>query len=476
LNRRESTILLVAGMAKALSLQKRKPRKRRPPPLLFTNIRQLLTLRGPAGPRRGLDLRELGVIEDAAVLCAGGRIVSVGSRTQARRDAWFNRHGQRVQTIDCQGGVMLPGFVDGHTHPAFMAPRLLDFERRTAGAAYEEIAAGGGGILSSVSAVQYATPSELAKTIRERLEQMAAHGTTTVEAKSGYGLSVEAEIKSLKSIGAAASRWPGTVVSTLLAAHALPEEFTRPGKSRGNYLRLIVEELIPQTSRNRLARFVDAFCDSGAFSMAETKRVFAAARQHRLGVRAHVSQLIHTPLAELVALFHPASVDHLDHLASRDIKALKNSDTIATLVPGANYFLGLGHYPPARKLIDGGAAVALATDYNPGTSPTLSIPMALSISCTQMGMTAGEAIAAATINGAWSLQVAEQKGSIEPWKDADLALFAVQDYREIPYWFGVNLCMGTCLRGHWITRDSNRAFELTEAARAATPSPEQIYV
>jgi imidazolonepropionase len=409
--------------------------------ILLTNIGQLLTLRGPHAPRRGRELRALGIVEDAAVLCVAGKIVSVGTRREAARDAWVKK--SEVLEIDCRNGVVMPGFVDAHTHSAFVAPRLVDFEKRTEGASYEQIAEAGGGIRSCLSAVREAKKSELAAKVVSALNQMSAQGTTTVEAKSGYGLSVESELKSLEAIRDAAKQWPGTVVSTLLGAHVVPPEFS---SNPGEYVRLVCEEMIPQAAKKKLAQFVDVFCERGAFTVEQSECVLGAAVAHGRGVRAHVCQL--TP-AELKSLcrYKPASFDHLDYVSDEDLALLAKSDTVATLVPGANFFLGLEKYPPARKLIDAGAAVALATDFNPGTSPTVSMPFVLSLATTQMKMSAEEAIASATINGAWSLRVAERKGSIEPGKDADLAIFGVRDYREIPYWFACETCSGVVMNG-----------------------------
>jgi len=424
----------------------RKPTLRIEPSLFLANIGQLLTLRSESrkpGPRRAADLKELGIIEDGAVLCIGGKIVAVGTTKDALRDPWLKKNRKKVAEIDCAGKVVLPGFVDSHTHPVFVSPRLVDFEKRIEGASYEEIATAGGGIRSSLDAVRKAAQAALSAKVLSTLHVMAAHGTTTVEAKSGYGLTAESELKSLEAIRAAASRWPGTVVATLLGAHVVPKEFQgRPQK----YVDLVCSEMIPLAAKRKLAAFVDVFCDKGAFSAEQTEQIFEAAAKHGLSVRAHMGQLSETVLWPFLR-FNPASFDHMDHVNEDDIPQLAKRDTVATLVPGANYFLGLKEYPNARRLIDAGVPVALATDYNPGTSPTLSMPMAMSLACTHMKMSPAEAIAAATINGAWALRLAERKGSIEPGKDADLVLFDVADYREIPYWFGSNRCAVTILNG-----------------------------
>jgi imidazolonepropionase len=419
--------------------------------LLLVNIGQLLTLRttsAKTGPRRASDLKELGIIEGGAVLCLGGKIVSVGTTKDALRDPWLRKNRRKVTEIDCAGKVVLPGLVDSHTHPVFVGPRLVDFEKRIEGASYEEIATAGGGIRSSLEAVRKTSKDALAAKVATALQEMAGHGTTTVEAKSGYGLTADSELKSLEAIRDAASGWPGTVVATLLGAHVVPKEFQDCSRE---YVEIVCKEMIPRVARRKLAQFVDVFCDKGAFTPNETEQIFEAAVRHALSVRAHMGQLSETVLSPFLR-FNPASFDHMDHVNEDDISQLAKRNTVATLVPGANYFLGLKEYPKARRLIDGGVPVALATDYNPGTSPTLSMPMAMSLACTHMMMSPAEAIAAATINGAWALRVADRKGSIEPGKDADLAIFGVKDYREIPYWFGANQCAATVLNGVLVAR------------------------
>jgi imidazolonepropionase len=430
------------------------PQKDRKPssalPLLLLNIGQLVTLQLPdlaAEPRRGSNLKHLGIIENGAVLCAGGKIVSAGSTADALRDPWVRKNRKKITEIDCSGKVVLPGFVDSHTHPVFVSPRLVDFEKRIEGASYEQIAAAGGGIRSSVDGVRGATKKALIEKILSSFRHMAMHGTTTVEA--GYGLSVDAEMKSLEAIREASGDWAGTVISTLLGAHVVPKEFQ--GRSQ-KYVEAVCLEMVPQAAKRKLAQFVDVFCDRGAFTAEQTARVFEAAVENGLSVRAHMGQLTETSLAPFLR-FHPASLDHMDHVSDADVRELARHDTVATLVPGANYFLGLKEYPNARRLIDSGVPIALATDFNPGTSPTISMPMAMSLACTQMKMSPAEAIAAATINGAWALRLADRKGSIDPGKDADLAVFDVKDYREIPYWFGANHCELTVIGGAVVSRN-----------------------
>jgi imidazolonepropionase len=419
--------------------------------LLLSNIGQLVTLRGEQRPRRGAALREIGLIEDAAVLCSGGRIAAVGSQRDVLRDSWLRRNKKKIQELDCRGCLVLPGFVDSHTHPAFAAPRLVDFEKRTAGASYEEIAAAGGGIRSSVAAVRQASRAELAEHVLGGFMAMLGQGTTTVEAKSGYGLSLKDEIKSLQAIQDAARCWPGTVVPTLLGAHVAPLEFA--GKE-DEYIELICRQMIPQAARKKLASFVDVFCERGAFTLEQSLRVLEAAGKNGLGTRAHVCQFTASKLDRLLA-HKPASLDHMDCVADEDVSLLVKSDTVATLLPGANYFLGHREFPDARRLIDSGVAVALATDYNPGTSPTPSMPFVISLACTHMRMTVAEAIAAGTINAAWALKLEGRKGSVEAGKDADLVVFDVKDYREIGYWVGWNRVAEVVIAGHLTTDDTD---------------------
>jgi imidazolonepropionase len=345
----------------------------------------------------------------------------------------------------------VPGLIDSHTHPVFAEPRLVDFEKRISGASYEEIAAAGGGIRSSVAAVRKATRQQLSEHVLDAFNAMLEQGTITIESKSGYGLTLEDEIKSLQAIQDAARHWPGTVVPTLLAAHVTPQEFAG---EEDRYVELICRKIIPQAAKDKLAAFVDVFCERGAFTLEQSERIFRAAQKAGLDTRAHVCQFTPSKLHTLLS-FHPASLDHMDCVAQDDLKLLasKNKDTVVTLLPGANYFLGHSGFPDARRLIDLGVAVSLATDYNPGTSPTPSMAFVISLACTHLRMSPREAIAASTINAACALRLQERKGSIEPGKDADLALFDVKDYREIGYWFAWNRCYQVIANGHLVKAD-----------------------
>jgi len=417
------------------------------PAVLMHSIGQLLTMRpheGSKGPRRGPEMRDIGLVRDGALLISGGKIVAVGTTRELLQDKWIKQHRRELIELDCDGRVVVPGFVDSHTHPVFTAPRLIDFEKRIAGSTYEEIARAGGGIRASIEPVRRASEIALAEFALGAFREMAAHGTTTVEAKSGYGLTAESEIKSLKAIRKAASQWQGTVVATLLAAHVPPPE-AKDNPDR--YVDEICEEMIPAVARQKLTKFVDVFIERGAFTMEQAERIFASAQAHGLGIRAHVGQLSHTDLKPLLKHL-PQSIDHVDHIAHDEITMLARTDVVATLVPGANYFLG-HKYPDARKLIEAGVPLALATDYNPGSSPTASMPFVFSLACTQMRMSPEEALVAGTINGAYALGLEAAKGSLEAGKDADLAVFEIEDYREIPYWFGSNHCTATMMAGRF---------------------------
>ena len=378
-------------------------------------------------------------------------MIAAGPQGAVLEDPWLKKNRRKVQELDCKRGVVLPGLIDCHTHPVFAAPRLVDFEKRIAGAGYEEIAAAGGGIRSSVAAVRNASRGELGKKVLVALNAMLEQGTSVVEAKSGYGLTLEDEIKSLEAIRDAASHWPGEVQSTLLAAHVVPQEYKDKPDA---YVRKVCKEIIPLVAKKKLAKYVDVFCERGAFTLEQSEKILAAARKYNLDTRAHVCQFTPSRLSALLE-HAPASLDHMDCVHNEDISLLADGDTVAVLLPGANYFLGHKEFPDARRLIDAGVPLALATDYNPGTSPTPSMPFVISLACTHMKMTPAEAISASTINAACALRLQDRKGSLEAGKDADLAIFDVKDYREIAYWFAWNRCVEMVVAGQ-VVRASAR--------------------
>ena len=413
--------------------------------LLITGASQLLTLRG-SGARRGDSLSNLGLIKDGALLVRDGLIAAVGTRAEVEKLP----EARTAEQIELGGRVALPGFVDSHTHLVHAASRAEEYELKIAGASYEEIARKGGGILNSVKKLRAATSEALKKRAIAALKQFAAHGTTTLEAKSGYGLDVASELKILRLHKELATEQPLEIVSTFLGAHVVPEEYRGKAGGAERYIKLIEENLLPEIGEKRLAEFCDVFCDRDAFSVEQSKRVLQAGRQWGLAPRLHAEQLSRTGAARLAILMRAASCDHLEKVNKSDIQALGKSDTVATLLPGCDFHLGLKQYAPARALIEAGAIVSLATDYNPGTSPTLSMPMILSLACAQLRMTPAEAIAAATINAAYALRREKTAGSLEVGKQADIAVFDVADYREIPYYFGVSHCWMTVKRGRVI--------------------------
>jgi len=406
---------------------------------LITGCSELLTLRGLV-PRRGRALRDLGIIPDGALLVRDDRIVAVGPRSRIER----MKNARRAEKLDLGGRVVLPGFVDSHTHLIFSASRAGEYEQRISGKTYEQIARSGGGIRSTVEALRRAPTKTLSDQAVTHLREFAAHGTTTIEAKSGYGLDWKSELKILTVLQQLHQEQPLDILQTFLGAHVVPPEFR--GRTDA-FVDLLVRGWIPAVAMAGLAEFCDVFCERGAFTLAQARRILTAGRTCGLVPRIHAEQLSHTGAAQLAIEMQAASADHLEKADRKDIRALAASNVVCTLLPGCSFHLGEPHYAPARALIDAGAIVALATDFNPGTSPTVSMSMILSLACTQMRMTPAEAIAAATINPAYSLRQHGRVGSFEVGKYADLAAFDVADYREIPYYFGVNLCSLTMKRG-----------------------------
>jgi imidazolonepropionase len=411
--------------------------------LFLHHASQILTLSGLPVPRRGAALGDLGIVEDGAVLIQGEKIMSVGRSRDLQRQA----QALKAQPVDCTGRVVMPGFVDSHTHLVFAGSRVEDFELRIAGKSYQEIAAAGGGIHHSARLVRRASRASLVAQATGFLSEMAAHGTTTVEVKSGYGLDVRNELKILKAVREIKKRSPLELVPTLLAVHAIPPAFQ--GR-RGKFVDQVVRSLIPQVAHAHLAEYIDCFCERGAFTPDECRRVLEAGARLGLRPRIHAEQLSHFGGTLLGLKLGAASVDHLDFITPAEVRALARSNTTATLVPGSNFFLGLKRYAPTRRLIEQSAIVALATDFNPGTCPCLNMQTILSIASSQMGMTPAESITAATLNAAYALGRVERLGSIEPGKQADLLVMDVDDYRKIAYYAGSNHCVLTIKRGHVI--------------------------
>lgn len=415
--------------------------------LLITGASQLLTLRGRV-PRRGKAFSDLGILRNGALLIRDGLIAAVGTSPDVEQLP----EARTAEKLDVGGRVVLPGFVDSHTHLIHAASRAEEYELKIAGASYEQIARKGGGILNSVKKLRAATNEALKERARDALREFAAYGTTTLEGKSGYGLDAASELRILGLQRELTLEQPIEIVSTFLGAHVLPAEYSNKTGGARQYVALLTDRLIPEVAAGNLAEFCDVFCDRGAFSRKDSKTILEAGKKAGLLPRVHAEQLTRTGATQLAVQLGAASCDHLERISKADIQALADSNTVATLLPGCDFHLGLKEYAPARALIDAGAIVAVATDYNPGTSPTMSMPMVLSLACSQLRMTPAEAIVAATMNAAYSLRRDRQIGSLEAGKQADIAVFDVEDYREIPYYFGMDKCWMTLKKGQTIFR------------------------
>jgi imidazolonepropionase len=386
-------------------------------------------------------MADAGVREGVAVAVVGDRVAAVGPLAELERD-----HAE-AERVDCGGGVLTPGFVDSHTHAIFGRARYEEQEQRAAGLDYMEIARRGGGIHASVRDLRGRDEDALFALAEPRLRRLASYGTTTVEVKSGYGLTVEDELKTLRVIRRLAAALPMRLVPTWLGAHEIPLEYRGSDAARNAYLALLVEEMLPSVAAGKLAAFADVFCEPGVYTVDETRRLLAAARSAGLGVKLHADELEGSGGAELAAELGAASADHLAAISDAGVAALARSGTVATLLPGTMLFLGKTRQAPARTLIDAGAAVALASDFNPGTSPTVNFPLILTLGVSQLRLTVAEALVAGTVNGAAALSLADRVGQLAPGFSADLALFDVDDVRELPYWYGDRRCRATWARG-----------------------------
>jgi imidazolonepropionase len=407
-------------------------------PLAILNCGQLLTLAGPARPRIRNEMKDLAIVPRAAMLVREGKIEWIGP------ESGLGRPPEGYEIVDAGGRTVLPGFVDAHTHPVFAANRADEYEMRASGATYEEIAAAGGGIRSTVRKTRAASEDDLFETARRRGNWFLRVGTTTIEAKSGYGLSLDAELKMLRVIRRLNAEGHLRLVPTFLGAHEIPDEF------RGHteeYVKLVIEEMLPAVASAGLAEYCDVFCEPKIFDAASTLKILAAARALRLGIRVHADQLTRSGAAEVAAEAGAATADHLEQIDVRGIEALAAAAIQPVLLPASVYTLGSKRFAPARAMIEAGLAVVLATDFNPGSSPTPSMPFVLSLASTQTRMTPAEAIAASTVNAAYSLGRGDSIGSLEVGKQADFVIHDCTDYREIPYFVGVEPALRTFLGG-----------------------------
>lgn len=398
--------------------------------LVIINCSQLVTLASSVkGARTGAAMAELSIIEDGAMLVRDGCIERVGAWHEIEP---FIEGGSEV--VDARGRICTPGFVDAHAHPVFAGTRADEYEQRARGATYQEIAARGGGIRSTVRRTRAATLEELVDASRRYGQWFLRGGTTTVEAKSGYGLSTEDELKILRAIKRLNLETPLRYVPTFLGAHDIPDDYR---ERREDYVALVIEEMLPRVADEGLAEYADVFCEERVFTVEETRRILTAARELGLGLRLHADQLSLSGGARLAAELGAATADHLEHTDMNGIAALRSANVQPVLLPGSVYALGSSRYPAAREMIDAGLAVVLATDFNPGSSPTPSMPMVLSLASTHMKMTPAESLTAATINAAYSLGRGDEIGSLEAGKRADFVIHDCADYREVAYFFGV---------------------------------------
>jgi imidazolonepropionase len=405
--------------------------------LVVRGAAQLVRVSGGCPARRGQAMRDPDVLTNGVLLIRDGLIDWVGPAAE------LPPVPPDARVLDANGGVVLPGFIDSHTHLVFAGGREDEFEQRLRGLTYQEIAAQGGGINASVRHVRGASKEELKALARRRLDRLLSFGVTTVEVKSGYGLTSADELKCLEVIAELNAEGPLELVPTFLGAHAVPPEFRH---DRAGYVRLLTDEMLPEVARRGLAEFCDVFCETGVFSLEESESILGRARDLGLRLKLHADELMPLGGAELAARLGAVSADHLLCITDRGIDALAEAGTVATLLPGTAFFLGVD-YAPARRLIERGLAVALASDCNPGTCPTENLPLVGTMACTQMKMLPGEVVTALTLNAAAAVGRSDRLGSLEAGKQADLVVWDFPDYRHLFYYFGVSHVRHVVKRG-----------------------------
>lgn len=406
---------------------------RREADVIVRNCGQLLTLRSEKRvPRRGAALSDLGLVESGAIAARRGRVVAAGPEAAVESAV---RPVAGCREIDAGSAVVMPGFVDSHTHTCFASYRLDEYEKRLQGVPYAEIAKAGGGIAKSVSDVRRMDEPTLLEVTRKRLAGCLNHGSTTVEIKSGYGLDLENELKQLRVIRDLAAAAPAAIVATFLGAHAVPEEYS--GR-RERFISMLIHEMLPVVVEQGLAEAIDVFCEIGVFTVDEAEQILRAGIAAGLKGRIHADELNDTGSGELAVRVGAVSADHLTRISSRGMSRMADSSVIGVLLPGTSLGLPSLHFAPAREMVERGMAIALATDFNPGSSPSESMPVMISIACSHMGLSPAEAIAAATYNAAFVVSRQNEAGSLEVGKRADFLILDCEDYREVPYRFGTN--------------------------------------
>ncbi|OQX52373.1 MAG: imidazolonepropionase [Candidatus Cloacimonas sp. 4484_209] len=411
--------------------------------VLIENIGQLLTIPSPGRPISRISIKSLGIIENGYVAIKNGRIISVGKGKY---------RGKVKRSIDANGGIVLPGFVDPHTHLIFAGTRAHEFAMRLKGKSYLAIMKEGGGIKSTVKSTRSAKKSELMNIAKRYLDNALCWGTTTVEVKSGYGLSTSEELKILEVIALLQKKHPIDLIPTFLGAHDIPEEFTN---NRGKYVKAILTEMLPEIAKRKLATFCDVFCEKGVFSKADTKKILKTASSYGLFAKIHADEFSHTSVCKICKEVDITTCDHLLYTRIEDLKLMGKAGTIAVLLPGANLFLMKRKRPPVDKMRKLGVPIAIGSDFNPGSSPIISMPVIISLACLLYGLTPEEAIIGATINAAWAVKKEDEVGSIEPGKFADITIMSIKNYEELPYWFATNQIKYVLKKGKIVNKRCN---------------------
>ena len=409
--------------------------------LAVLHASQVVTLSGPKRPRIGAEMSELAIISDGGMLIHNGKIEKIGPSAEIEKNVGDE------EIVDAGGRVVMPGFADAHTHLVFAGNRLDDFERRARGETYEQIAKAGGGIWSTVQKTRAASELDLLTQAKKHANWFLSCGTTTVEAKSGYGLTVEDELKLLRVMRQLNEEVRLEIVPTFLGAHAVPREL-----SPDEYSDVVITEMLPRVTAEKLAEFCDVFCERGYFNIDQSRKILSAAKKVGLSLRGHVDQLTNSGGAKLMAEMGATTADHLEQTDEQGIAALKKANLQPVLLPGSVYALGSRRYPRAREMIEAGLAIVLASDFNPGSSPTPSMPMVLSLACTQMKMSPAEAITASTVNAAYSVNRGDRIGSLEPGKLANFVIFDCENYGELAYWFGIPQTHAVYVKGECVSK------------------------
>ena len=408
--------------------------------LAVLHASQVVTLSGPTRRRIAAEMSKLAIISDGGMLIHNGKIEKIGGSAEIEKNVGDE------EIVDAGGRVVMPGFVDAHTHLVFAGNRFDDFERRSRGETYEQIAKAGGGIWSTVQKTRAASELDLLTQAKKHANWFLSCGTTTVEAKSGYGLTVEDELKILRVMRQLKEEVRLEIVPTFLGAHAVPREL-----SPDDFLDVVITEMLPRVTAEKLAEFCDVFCECGYFNIDQSRKILSAAKKVGLSLRGHVDQLTNSGGAKLMAEMGATTADHLEQTDEHGIAALKKANAQPVLLPGSVYALGSSRYPRGREMVEAGLAVVLATDFNPGSSPTPSMPMVLSLACTQMKMSPAEAITASTVNAAYSVNRGDRIGCLEPGKLANFVIFDCENYGELAYWFGIPQTHAVYVKGECVS-------------------------